>query len=420
MEIQMKNFFLIIFMFLVVGSQFQVSADEGLAGMPGAFLYQGIGARAYAMGQAYTALANDASAIYWNPAALANQNPYQVYFMHSTLFFGTNFDYLAGSAPTKSWGSFGLGLLFLNSGDFDQRNELNEELGSFSITDMALFFSWSKEVFKGLSAGVNYKMVTQRMLDYSGTGHGFDIAFKKRLFDRLDTGLMFLNILTPKVKLAYESQSYPMQVRFGLATRFLDNKLVLSSDIAKILGWESTYLNIGAEYTLMDKLAIRAGLNNGRLTLGAGFSLRKIGVNYSHKSVAELGSSHSFAFKYEFGGFAVSAKAIPNIFSPLGEQNISRINLFAKTRYEISEWRFEIIDQKDSIIRDFAEKGEIPEEIVWDGRDNSGALVEDGKFKYRFEIWTTNGESLKGEGSLVSIDTKGPTGTLGLGLETVE
>jgi len=46
--------------------------------------------------------------------------------------------------------------------------------------------------------------------------------------------------------------------------------------------------------------------------------------------------------------------------------------------------------------------------------------VEDGKFKYRFEIWTINGESLKGEGDLVSIDTKGPTGTLGLGLETVE
>jgi len=423
LEIQMKYKFISILIILIAlfqGPFFSASADEGLAGMPGVFLHMGVGARAYAMGQAYTALANDPTAIYWNPAALANQNPFQVYFMHSVLFFDTNFDYLAGTVPTRELGSFGAGLLFLNSGEFDQRNELNQELGSFSITDLAFFLSWSKEIFRGLSGGINYKLVNQRMLNYSGIGHGFDVGFKTRLFNRLDTGLMFLNLLSPKVKLAYDSQSYPMQVKFGVAMKFLEDKLVLSSDIAKIMGWESTYLNIGAEYTFMEKLALRAGFYNGRLTLGAGFSLSKGGIDYSHKSVSDFGSNHSFAVKYEFGGFGVSAKAIPDIFSPLGEQNISRIQLFAKARSDISEWRFEIYNQKGALIRDFFEKGRIPEQIVWDGRDNSGALVEDGKYKYRFEIWTATGENLKGDGTLVSIDTKGPTGTLGLGLESEE
>jgi flagellar hook assembly protein FlgD len=78
------------------------------------------------------------------------------------------------------------------------------------------------------------------------------------------------------------------------------------------------------------------------------------------------------------------------------------------------QWSFNILDKKGNIIRSFSERGLLPEEIVWDGRDNSGALVEDGKYKYRFEIWTLDGETLQEEGSLVSIDTRGPSGTLGL------
>ena len=394
-----------------------IHAQDGLAGMPGTYLHMGVGAQALGMGKAYTALATDATALYWNPAALATQNPYQVYFMHSVLFFDTNFDYLAGSLPTRSLGSFGLGLLYLNSGGFDQRNELNEELGSFGISDMAFLLSWSKELFKGVSAGLNYKLVNQNMLDYSGTGHGFDLGLKTRLFDRVDVGMMFMNLLTPKVTMAYESQTFPMQFRLGAAMRFLENKLVVSTDVAKIAGWESTFFNLGAEYTLMQKLAVRMGLNDGRFTMGLGFSLNQIGVDYGSKTVSEFGFNHNFAVKYSFGGFGVSAEAIPEIFSPTGDQNISHIKLKAKSRSNILQWNFHIIDKKGNVIRSFTERGTIPEEIVWDGRDNSGALADDGKFKYRFEVWTLNGETLAAEGNLVSIDTQGPAGTLGLGPE---
>lgn len=406
---------LIFSMVLLQGLLFKIAAQEGLAGMPGTYLHMGVGARATAMGKAYTALATDATAIYWNPAALANQNPYQVYFMHSTLFYSTSFDYLAGSAPTRNLGSFGLGLLFLNSGDFDQRNELNQELGSFNVLDMAFLFSWSKELIWGWSAGINYKLVTQKLLDYSGTGHGFDLSLKSRLFDRVDVGLMFLNLISPQMKLAVESQSFPMQVRIGAAMPFFDNKLLVSADVGKIVSWESTFLNVGAEYRVLDKLAVRAGVNDGRFTLGAGFALNQASLDYSHKSVSDLGSSHSFAVKYAFGGFGVSARANPEIFSPLGEYNISRIQLVVKSRTDVLRWNFQIINSDGSVIRHFEEDGTLPEEIVWDGRDNTGALVEDGKFNYRFEIWTLDGENLYSKGKLVSIDTKGPAGTLGLG-----
>jgi hypothetical protein len=412
-----KCFLVVLCALIVLNLPGHMQAQDGLAGMPGTFLHMGVGAHALGMGKAYTAMATDATALYWNPAALANQNPYQVYFMHSVLFFDTNFDYLAGSFPTRNLGSFGLGMLYLNSGNFDQRNELNEELGSFGISDMAFLFSWSKEMFKGISAGINYKLVTQNMLDYSGTGHGFDLGLKTRVFDRVDVGMVFMNALTPKMKLANDSQTYPMQFRLGAATRLMQDKLIISVDVAKIAGWESAFFNIGAEYTVMERLAIRTGINDGRFTMGLGFEFNQVGIDYGHKNVSEFGLNHTFAVKYSFGGFGVSAEALPEIFSPMGEQNISHIKLKAKSRSTIMQWNFHIIDSRGNIVRSFSERGLLPEEIVWDGRDNSGALVEDGRYKYRFEIWTLQGESLHSEGSLVSIDTEGPAGTLGLGPE---
>ncbi|MEJ2054352.1 MAG: PorV/PorQ family protein [Calditrichaceae bacterium] len=366
----------IIFLFSII---FSVNAQDGLGGMPGTYLHMGVGAEGLSMGKAYTAIANDATAIYWNPAALATQNPYQVYFTHSILFYDTNFGYLGGSIPTRKLGTFGLGLVYLYSSEFDQRNELNEQLGSFGISDMAFLLSWSKETYYDVSVGINYKLVTQSILDYSGTGHGIDLGLKRRFYDRVDVGMMFMNLISPKMKLAHRSETYPMQFRMGAAMKFLDDKLLVSTEIAKIIDWESTYFNIGAEYTILN----------------------------------QYGFYHSFAVKYAFGGFEVNAKAFPDIFSPVGEQNISHIKLTAKTRSEISEWNFHILDTRGNIIRSFAEKGSIPEEIVWDGRDNSGALVEDGKFKYKFEIFTMDGESLESEGKLVTIDTQGPAGSLG-------
>ena len=112
-----------------------------------------------------------------------------------------------------------------------------------------------------------------------------------------------------------------MQFRMGAAMKFLDDKLLVSTEIAKIVDWESVYFNIGAEYTILDQYSIRAGLNDGRFTVGLGYTFDKIGVDYGTKSVSEFGFYHSFAVKYAFGGFEVSAKAFPDIFSPVGEQH---------------------------------------------------------------------------------------------------
>lgn len=388
-------------------------AQDGYAGMPGAYLHTGVGARALSMGKAYTALAKDATAIYWNPAGLADQDPFQIYAMHSVLFMDTNLDFFAVTAPTKAMGNFGLGVIAFTSSEFDQRSLLNEELGNFNMADMALMFSWSKMMYRGIAVGINYKLVTQKVLEFSGVGHGMDVGVKTRLLDKLDVGVVVMNAMSPKMTLVEESENFPTQFRFGIASSFMHDKLVVSSDIAQVAGWGAMDFNFGIEYQALDNFALRAGSESGRFTLGVGFSFKQYGIDYSSASVSELGTNHRFAMKYSYGGFGVKATSNPAIFSPLGETNISRIKLNVKSRSAVTKWKLELVDKTGMVVRQFSDEGVIPEELIWDGRDNVGNLVADGKFYYRFEVLACDGKNFYADGLLVTIDTRGPEGVLG-------
>jgi hypothetical protein len=387
-----------------------LNAQDGLAGMPGAYLYQGVGARALGMGGAYVALADDATAVYWNPAGLAAQNPFQVSFMHAILFLDTSVDFLAATAPTLKYGTFGAALIALSSGGFEQRTALNEVVGNFDTRDMAVITSWSKEIVQNFAIGINYKFVNQKILNYAGAGHGVDIGIKTNLFNSVDAGLMIRNIINPKVTLASQAQSYPAQYAVGFAKSFFDQQLTVSTEIAKIAGWQTTTIHLGAEYRVLDKIAFRLGVNKNYFAMGAGFAFDALGVGYTNVAGSELGNSHRFSIDYAFAGFRIGAEAYPHIFSPKGENSITKIKLNVKTRKQIKNWFFAIIDQNGNAIRNFNKNGTPPDTIVWDGRDTMGNLVDDGKFKYIFSINTVDGKDLNSEGQLVTIDSKGPEG----------
>ena len=73
---------------LVLASQASSAAETA------SFLNIGVGARALGMGGAYTALADDANALYWNPAGLSKLEQREFTASHAEMFASTRLDFL--------------------------------------------------------------------------------------------------------------------------------------------------------------------------------------------------------------------------------------------------------------------------------------------------------------------------------------
>ena len=90
----------------------QVTLDKALVqqatGAAGLFLRMGVGARALGMGGAFTGIADDPSAAYWNPAGLGQIHNFQLEFMNVNLPFDRTFNYFSAILPLKRFMTFGV------------------------------------------------------------------------------------------------------------------------------------------------------------------------------------------------------------------------------------------------------------------------------------------------------------------------
>lgn len=104
--------------FLIVAFLAALTTPAGAAKYAAEFLKLGIGARALGMGSGFVALANDASAAYWNPAGLATLSKPEMLFMHSEQLGSlANHDYLGFVEPLSGEGTrsaVGIGLIRLS------------------------------------------------------------------------------------------------------------------------------------------------------------------------------------------------------------------------------------------------------------------------------------------------------------------
>jgi hypothetical protein len=149
------------------------------------FLNLGAGARSLGMGKVQVSLANDATAGYWNPAALANQTmKYDGVLMHSELFSGVvKNDYAAFSMPLDDKSVVGATLLRSGVDNIPDTRSLIDEYGYiryenityFSVADYALLLSYARKLGpEGLSVGANAKLIYRNVGSYANA-YGFGI-----------------------------------------------------------------------------------------------------------------------------------------------------------------------------------------------------------------------------------------------------
>lgn len=391
-------------------------AGTGDYGLPGEFLTYEIGARAAGMGGAMTGLADDVSAIFYNPAGLATQNPIQFGLQHVILFEDTMFDFLGFSMPIVEIGTIGLGAVMLHSGGFDTRDDRyrpNPTGFTNAMSQLGVCLSYARDLMPSLAVGGNIKFAYEDMFGHTGTGVGVDLGGLYNIIPELQVGLFLNNVLTPTVL----GDTYPGSATLGLGSRLFNDDLLLDVDVTKSMANQGLKWDVGGQLDVYeDMVFVRAGLDDEmKVHLGAGGRYMNIALDYA-LSLENLGLAHKISLGYSMGGFEMTLKAAPKIFSPVGIKKVTTFAIRAVSKYPVREWEMNIKDQNGDIVRSYSGEDNPPNQIVWNGKDDRGLPAPDGNFSAQLVVTDSNGKVIKSNFESVRIQSAVPLGGEG-GLE---
>ena len=330
----------------------RLSASDATGGQPGQFLAWGAGARSLAMGSAFYAVSDDASATYWNPAGLTQMDRKEIMALHVNLFADTSYDFISYVHPTPKYGIFGANLTRLYSGGFEkinitydqnQSDIINiENAGTFDDVQTALTLAYGKKIKDNLSIGVSSKYITHT-LDTSTNGFmTFDVAAMvegvSHTFSDLRLGFGIQNLMS--TKFGDTDDVLPIIFRVGASQPFLRKKLLLAFDIDKnmnaAMGW-----HIGGEYWIIDFAALRIGFQGEKAlretTAGFGVKYRDYGIDYAF-GISDLGFSNRISGTWRFGpSIAQNRESLVRRYLQEGMEAYRQGNfLLASTRLEAS------------------------------------------------------------------------------------
>jgi hypothetical protein len=385
------------------------AAQSASYGLPGDWLSQYVSARSVGMGGAFVATADDPLGATWNPAGLVQQAQNTVTLETARYFENTSINALSFTVPARRLPTIGFTMLSLSSGEFERTNELNESMGTFEQSDMAFLFSASKAFTPRLSVGANLKVVRQELEAFSASGVGADLGVLFALTPRLKVGASVLNIGGPTLAAREIDEQFPMEMRAGLAMGFLNGRGLVSLEVDHRDGPGATF-RAGSELWIYDRFGLRAGYFEDEPA--GGFSYRvnpALQFDYG-MSAHDLGSVHRVGLCYRFGGFHATTTASPAVFSPMGENSVTKFEIKSRTKAETEKWNLDIVDKHNQVVRTFGGLGVPPAHVMWDGKDESGMTLPDGWYRYRMSVTDAEGRVLRTQEKSVQITTTGPQG----------
>jgi len=283
-------------------------ASQAHAGEPGTsgfmFLRLGNGARAGGMGEAFTAVADDATGIYYNPAGLANIEGAQINATHSEWLLDIRFEQVS-VVNEMLGGAVGINFTGLYYGDLDRYGQSPTVTpdGTFAPYDLALSAGYGIDVLPNLSAGASCKLIYEKIDFESATGWAVDIGVVHRsMIEGLTLGASVLN-LGPQAKFVEEKFYPPFEMRLAAcykrAEEWLRGSLLVTGD-AVFPNDNEAKLHLGTEYVYRDILSIRFGYKANYYvqgaTMGFGILYKDLRFDYAYMPIElELGDSHRFS-----------------------------------------------------------------------------------------------------------------------------
>jgi len=272
--------------FLFLFSSMAFAGNTKIAETSASFLRIGIGARPLGM-SAFYAVSDDANAIYYNTGGLSHIKENQLTLMYNSWTQDTKYTSLGYARPIEK-GGIGLGLLWLDCGEFEARDENGILLpNKFRPYDLAYILGFGHQIFPGMSFGSSITFIQEKIDKDKTNTHSlnFDILYINK---RLRTGFGLKNIGK-----GIKGFDLPKEARIGIAYKeeWEDIGFILSGDI--IIPEDSDgKINLGTEY------------QDGSLSLRMGYEQL-----FKRKGLTRLGFRGGFGIKIK--GLTIDYALIP-------------------------------------------------------------------------------------------------------------
>lgn len=249
--------------------------------------------RAAGMGNTFVAVADDVSAVFWNPAGLMQMRKSEISSMYTSWLADVSIANVSGAFPLGRKARWGFSLSYVNIGQMEETT-VAEPAGTgryFTPNDYMLTFSYSQKVFSPLLAGFSISAINETIDKSSVAGWTMDAGLLYRTpVKSLTAGLAIKNMGS-----LGEENILPTSGRVGLAYRPLGKFLTFACDL-DIPTDNVGSVHAGIEYFPIEILALRVGgstlsEDNAGGNMGGGIGLRwnDFGIDYAYAPYGDLG-----------------------------------------------------------------------------------------------------------------------------------
>ncbi|MFH1368655.1 MAG: PorV/PorQ family protein [Elusimicrobiota bacterium] len=335
---------------LILTSSITIASASAAGTTSANFLKIAPGARPAAFGEAYTSIANDASAVYWNSAGLANLKQKEFILSHNVWFQDIQHSFVAFAVPfTSSLSRYpsnkciGISATYLNAGDMERRDATGSLSGdSFTASDLSISCAYGRNLKQAigypLSAGIAIKFIKQSIAEYSANSVAFDAGLMypfKAVGMPFNFGLAVLNVGTP---ITFIRESYPLPLTYKAGISFAP--LAKSLALPMLVSFDASFPNdgdmswrIGTEFSAGSVLQLRAGYMNQDTLTRSALTGGKIGLTDNSAVTRLTGLMAGFGINIPMNRFSGpgSMLNLDYAFVPYGELgNTHRISMGVK------------------------------------------------------------------------------------------
>ena len=286
-----------------------VVAQSSAGQTAGNFLNIGVGARAAGMGGAFTAVAEGATATYWNPAGLTDVTKGAIEISHFEWYQDITVEHLSFAYNINDNSVVGAFVTYINYGLINGFDVNGQSTGELAASDWVGGLSFAFKLTDNISFGLNGKYINQTLDNSTGNAMAADLGFKYTA-DKVSIAGYLGNFGTDMDFNGYK-EKIPTAGRLGLAFRPYGSKILTAVEIEKQFDG-NLIMRQGVELTLKDQYYIRTGFNyapdadnsiGSGMTFGAGVDLNLAQINYSFTPSENYSSEeiHRISLAFKFG-----------------------------------------------------------------------------------------------------------------------